>query len=179
MRNDLTFRPQVEQSETRMLLSAAGAAHAATVGAQVGVRELRDVAAWSIGPTLREHTPIYSFYVQNGTGSPLDIAISASDGRLDIVPHESPPPLGNLGTVLLFTDDPKNTFTLTMTPANDPAAPVRYELHTNEARVTSLANGFRLPSTYKDYYADAGHAARFDIVIQGTARGNVLRVVRA
>jgi hypothetical protein len=178
MRKRLSFRPQVEQSEARMLLSAAGVVQAATVGTQFEMRE--GSAGAFTSPFVRLNTPIYSFYVVNRTERPLDIAISASNGKLNPGSlREFPQPLANLGgSIILFTDDPNNTFTMTITPVDAPWRSARFEFHSHEAPVTSLEKGYDFPTSSELYHADALLSARFVVVAHPTVTGPLLRVVR-
>jgi hypothetical protein len=178
MRSQLSFRPELEQSEPRLLLSAGGFAHA-DVNRSLATVDVARGDAYYLTQALRPTTPFFSLVVTNDTGHALRVTVSATTGGSSLA--------GNLarggivasrGQILLFTNDAAGTFTLRMTSDQTPSLTGRFAFSADEGRETTMAKGYMFP--VHDHWkvnTSTDHSNPFKVVVQGTGPDRVLKVV--
>ncbi len=122
-RPKLGFQPQLERSESRLLLSAGGLVHAEVSRSALPQDVVsRGYADYIVGRS----TKYYSLVLTNNTNRQLQVSITAkseSKGRADLEgdfgkfvqnAKQVTGTVANGGKILLFTDDAADTFTVTM-----------------------------------------------------------------
>jgi hypothetical protein len=178
MRAKPSFRPQLEQSEPRRLLSAGGLVHA-DVERSLATVDVARGDAYYLTQTLRPTTPIFSLVLTNDTGHALRVTVSATTGGSSLA--------GNLarggivtsrGQILLFTNDAAGTFTLRMTSDQTSSLTGRFAFSADEGMETSIAKGYKFP-VHDHWRANTStdHSNPFKVVVQGTGPDRVLKVV--
>jgi hypothetical protein len=173
-RSKMKFRPELEQSEARMLLSGAGAAHADVAAARVA--EVARGFAYYLTISLRPTTPIYSLVVFNNSHNPLITSVSGPGGRTINTNIPNGTIIPARGRILLFTNDPEGALTINVrTPDNRLSG--SFTFHADEGKQTSIQLGYAFPveARYANNSSPA-HSNPFQIVLQGTARNPQLAV---
>ena len=99
-----TFRPQVEHSEPRFLLSAGGLAHADASPSLATAAAIKDRFAYSLAGVVKDTTPIYSLYVTNDTGDDLTVTLSTPDARKTHRNFTDGESVTSSEDILMFTD---------------------------------------------------------------------------
>jgi hypothetical protein len=175
MRVKRTFRPGLEASEPRFLLSAGVVAHA-TPSAKAA--DIARGEAYYLTVSLKPTTPIYSLVITNNTGHPLRMTISAQGRTLLQGNFAKGGTVATRGRILLFTNDVNGAFTLGMTSTKEPSLTGSFAFHADEGKQTTMALGYKFPAL--EHFANntnADHSNPFVVEIQGTGKDKVLNVV--
>jgi hypothetical protein len=156
-----SFRPEVERSESRFLLSAGGLAHTDVAKPAV----VKDWYAYYINGRI-DHPPtttIYSLLVTNDTGDNLSVSLDANKTLVRNFRNNESLPSGD--DILLFTDDAAGKFTLDMTGAG---ARGKFAFKATKGNKTSISGGYVFSPTPNWYATDSGLSNQFKVQITGT-----------
>ncbi len=176
------FRPKLEQSEQRLLLSAGGLAHA-DVSRAVPAADVSDADAYYLTQGLGNTTAIYSISVLNKTGHTLDVvSITATSPNIgDAQLEGSLASGGDIGTgnhFLLFTNDKAGVFTVDMTVAmssNNITTSKVFHVKADGMK-TDIAKGYLFYPSSGWFGADINRSKHWKVVVNGTGSDAVLKV---
>lgn len=171
-RPKFSFRPEVERSEPRFLLSAGGFAHAdASRSATPAV--VKDWYAYYINGRIDRPptTTIYSILVTNDTGDNLRVTLDANKTLVRNFKNGESLPSGD--DILLFTDDKAGKFALDLTTTSLRGS---YSFKATKGNQTSIAGGYVFSPTIDWYSTDSDLSNQFKVQVSGTGRDKRLVV---
>jgi hypothetical protein len=173
VRPKCSFRPQVERSEARFLLSAGGLVHADAVRSHAADVEVKDRYAYNIprGQPIVQNTPIFSSYVTNDTGDKLTITLTTptpgdkSKTNTNVVNGSS---FTSNEDILLFTNR-KNDWKFSLelrVPGKDIKG--SFALKPENGKTTTVNAGFKFAPEEGWFNADLALSMQYKVQIEGT-----------
>ncbi len=178
-RRKLSFRPQVEKSESRFLLSAAGLAHADASRSSPIAAEIKDRFAYSLAGVVRDTTPIYSLYVTNDTGDNLTVTLSTPEARKTQRNFTDGASLTSNEDILMFTDKISEwKFNVGLRVAGKDIKG-SFSFKPKNGMQTTVKQGFQFAPTPGWFDNDLGLSMQYKVQIEGTCADKKLVLMPA
>jgi hypothetical protein len=178
-RPSLSFRPQVEQSESRFLLSAGLLAHADASSSLATAAVIKDRYAYHLAGFVKDTTPIYSLYLTNDTGDNLTLSLTTTDEQKTVRNFKGDENFASNEDILMCTDQANDWKFNIQLRVPGKGITGSFAFKPKNGMRTTMKAGFIFPPASGWFDADSDLSMQYKVQIVGTGAEKKLALMPA